>query len=777
MYEAFYGLREKPFNLTPDPKYLYLSDKHKEAFAHLLFGIKNRSGFVMVTGEIGTGKTTICRNLLNQLDPNTEVAFVFNPSLNPNELLRRIVDEFGIETPADNALALMDALNDYLLKAAAAGKNCVLLIDEAQNLSPQVLEQIRLLSNLETESEKLLQIILIGQPELLDKLSLRELRQLNQRITARYHLKPLDEKETLQYIAYRLHVAGGRKKIQFAKKAIRLLYKHSGGTPRVINALCDRALLIGYTREAHVISPAIVKRAAREIRGERPPLRRRLARVMRAWAPSPAMIAVLVMLLLLLNFMAPPLERVSRELGIFNTLLRGEVPEPAPGTSATVSARTEDAQQQAEQVLKILAESPFARTVLGRVPGPETANNTVADRLAAIDPATSRQAAATALLRAWNLALVGGYPESDDLGAMTNFAVQNGLAYEWLTPAPAQLTALNLPVFVRLNVQGQNRWAGLIGLEDELLRLTAGMGETLDITPEQFRPIFAGEALVIWKDPQPGAPVMAPGAGGRNVARLKEQLRLLGRLSPENTNDRYDGPTASAVARLQAETGLTIDGIAGKQVRMVLSSWLPSPGTPTLRPAALATTAWTSLPPETLTPPLAQPARTPVARTPAPVPPPPPPVEETTEQAPTDTSPAPDVQPPPEPVIEETPLPEILPEPPEALAPEPPGQPETAPEPPEAPAEQESDPPLTAFPPLAPPPAPSAEDPVTDEAPATGTPQMQVRELPENPPPGRLPPLQTDEMKESTPPAAITPLVPHQRDKRTADSEPVEVGV
>jgi general secretion pathway protein A len=185
MYKAFYGLREKPFNLTPDPRFLYLSEKHKEAFAHLLYGIRNRAGFVMVTGEIGTGKTTICRNLLNQLDEDTELAFIFNPMLSPLELLKKIVSEFGIAAQGTNALELTEELNEYLLEAAAKGKNCVLLIDEAQNLDPQVLEQIRLLSNLETETEKLLQIVLIGQPELGEKLALHELRQLNQRITWR----------------------------------------------------------------------------------------------------------------------------------------------------------------------------------------------------------------------------------------------------------------------------------------------------------------------------------------------------------------------------------------------------------------------------------------------------------------------------------------------------------------------------------------------------------------------------------------------------------------
>jgi len=269
MYEAFYGLHEKPFNLTPDPRFLYLSIKHKEAFAHLFYGIRNRGGFVMVSGEIGTGKTTICRSLLKQLDEGTEVAFIFNPKLSPEELLRTVNADFGIDSTAGTVRGLIDELNVYLLKSSAEDKNCVLVIDEAQNLSTETLEQVRLLSNLETETEKLLQIVLIGQPELADKLALTELRQLNQRITARYHLDTLDRKETLEYIAFRLSVAGGRQRVRFTRAAVKQVHRISGGTPRVINALCDRALLIGYTKEAKQITAGLVKQAAKEVRGDR----------------------------------------------------------------------------------------------------------------------------------------------------------------------------------------------------------------------------------------------------------------------------------------------------------------------------------------------------------------------------------------------------------------------------------------------------------------------------------------------------------------------------
>ena len=268
MYEAFYGLSEKPFNLTPDPRFLCLSEKHKEAFSHLLYGIMSRSGFIMISGEIGTGKTTICRYLLSKLDLDTEVAFVFNPTLSPEELLRTINQDFGSDTKAASIKGLIDELNVYLLDRYAQGKNCVLVIDEAQDLEPRVLEQIRLLSNLETETAKLLQIILIGQPELAEMLELPELRQLNQRITARYHLQPLNREETMQYIAYRLRVAGARNIVKFSKGALNEIYRFSKGTPRVINAVCDRALLIGFTQELREFETPIIRQAIHEIRGE-----------------------------------------------------------------------------------------------------------------------------------------------------------------------------------------------------------------------------------------------------------------------------------------------------------------------------------------------------------------------------------------------------------------------------------------------------------------------------------------------------------------------------
>ncbi len=588
MYEAFYGLREKPFNLTPDPKYLYLSDKHKEAFAHLLFGIKNRSGFVMVSGEIGTGKTTICRNLLNQLDAETNVAFVFNPSLNPMELLKKINREFGVPADAETVLELTEILNAYLLEAAAAGRSCVLVIDEAQNLTPQVLEQIRLLSNLETEKDKLLQIILIGQPELAEKLALKELRQLNQRITARYHLKPLNEQETLQYIAYRLHVAGGRKKVHFSKQAIHAIYKYSGGTPRVINALCDRALLIGYTKEAQVITGPIVKQAAREIRGEKLPGKSSWRQAVGRWVPSPALVVAAVLVLALARFFAFPLEQAARELGVFNRFLVSDNPfttESAARQAGTADAIGSDIRNPAREAADLLVDSALARRLVDRLSAPEKSvveTTAGAAALAALAPDVARQAAAAALLRAWNMAPVSDYPESDDPAALAAFAAQSGLAVERLSPALEQLTAIDLPAFVQMRKGDLSFWVALLGVEGNLVRISGTMGEVLEVDRDVFREYYTGEAVVLWRDPTPGAPPLVPGFTSHSVLRLKEQLHQIGRIPASEVNDRYDSRTASVVARLQAETGLLVDGISGKQVRMVLSSLLDEHETPSL---------------------------------------------------------------------------------------------------------------------------------------------------------------------------------------------------
>lgn len=268
MYLDYFGLKEKPFSIAPDPRYLYMSDKHKEALAHLIYGVRNEGGFILVTGEVGTGKTTICRCLMEQLPEQTQVAYVFNPRLDAIELLTTICDEFHLPVARNEQTTkcLIDRIFNFLLQAHAAGQNPVLIIDEAQNLSIEVLEQIRLLTNLETSRKKLLQVILIGQPELRDLLKRDDLRQLAQRITARYHLSPLSSDEVALYVNHRLAVSGQPLPL-FPERVLKQVYRVTQGVPRLINLVCDRALLGTYAEDRERVTLQVLKRATSEVFG------------------------------------------------------------------------------------------------------------------------------------------------------------------------------------------------------------------------------------------------------------------------------------------------------------------------------------------------------------------------------------------------------------------------------------------------------------------------------------------------------------------------------
>lgn len=267
MYAAYFGLKENPFSLSPEPRYLFLSEQHRDALNCLIYGIKEKKGFVLISGGIGMGKTTICRALLSSLDHSVETALIFNTAVNDLDLLETILGEYGVDITgeAKTKKNYIDILNAFLLKNFAAGKTAVLLIDEAQNLSHAVLEQVRMLSNLETETEKLIQIILIGQPEINTNLLLPALRQLNERITVRYDLKPLSPTEVRDYIKHRLKVAQGPGRLHFTPGAVSLIYHFSEGIPRRINAICDRALLIAYTKNQTKIDRKIVRWAVQDI--------------------------------------------------------------------------------------------------------------------------------------------------------------------------------------------------------------------------------------------------------------------------------------------------------------------------------------------------------------------------------------------------------------------------------------------------------------------------------------------------------------------------------
>ena len=267
MYRQFFGLREKPFNITSDPNFLYLSRVHKEAFAHLIYGIKERKGIMEITGEIGAGKTTLCRAILNHLDINTKSAFIFNSTLPEMQLFQTILEDFGVCVGRKTKASMLKQFNNFLLEELSKNNNVVLIIDEAQNLKAKVLEELRILSNLETEKEKLFQMILVGQPELREKLSSPNLKQLRQRIGVRFHIMPLSNNEISEYIYHRLKVAGSGGDIKFSDDAIEMIYKYSGGIPRLINTVCDKALLSAYVVETKYIDAVNIEKCIKEIEG------------------------------------------------------------------------------------------------------------------------------------------------------------------------------------------------------------------------------------------------------------------------------------------------------------------------------------------------------------------------------------------------------------------------------------------------------------------------------------------------------------------------------
>ena len=268
MYESFYALSKKPFSITSNPSFLYLSQRHKEALVHMMYGIRERVGFIEITGEVGTGKTTVCRALLNQLDDTVKTAFIFNSSLSEIQLLQTILEDLGIKSKAKNKGGMFAELNQFLIEQLRSGNNVVVIIDEAQNLSKKLLEQVRMLSNLESEDAKLLQIILVGQPELREKLKDPALRQLRQRISVRYHIEALDRSETEKYIHHRLGIAGANGNgPRFDEQALGEIYRYSEGIPRLINVLCDKALLNGFARESRQINQGIIQQSIHEIEG------------------------------------------------------------------------------------------------------------------------------------------------------------------------------------------------------------------------------------------------------------------------------------------------------------------------------------------------------------------------------------------------------------------------------------------------------------------------------------------------------------------------------
>ena len=533
MYTSFFGITEKPFAITPDPRYLYLSERHAEALAHLAYGIAEAGGFIQLTGEVGTGKTTVLRSLLQQLPPHCDVALILNPRVTPAEFLLCICDELHVQVPAAAAgsvKSLVDLLTHFLLDAHGRSRRVVLMVDEAQNLSTDVLEQVRLLTNLETATQKLLQILLIGQPELRAVLSQPELRQLAQRVTGRYHLEALRRPETIAYIRHRLRVAGATREL-FSSGALGELHRLSRGVPRIINVIADRALLGAYTREEHRVTGELVRRAASEVYG-RPVLAPWLRWAALAGATAgAALLAVAI-------WRALPAEDAATVA----------VPPPSVAQAVPVAA----------------PPAPAPRPELGA--------------LLALDAAgTTMDSAFGSLFRMWG----ADYQPGNGLGCVQ--ASNQGLTCVWQRGSLAQLKLFNRPAILSLiDDANSSRQVVLSGLDRGQARLLIGASE-VEVPIAELTDYWFGEFLVLWRPQASELRPLRAGMRGDDVRWLRQGLEQLGGLpASDPARDVFDAELERLVEDFQRSRRLSVDGIAGVQTQLVLDAALGAPGTPTL---------------------------------------------------------------------------------------------------------------------------------------------------------------------------------------------------
>lgn len=526
MYTAYFGLREKPFTIAPDPRYLYMSAQHQEALAHLLYGMKCDGGFVLLTGEVGTGKTTVCRCLLRQVPELADIAVIFNPKLTVVELLETICDELLILHPPQASIkALVDRLNERLLETNAVGRKTILIIDEAQNLSPEVLEQLRLLTNLETDSRKLLQIILLGQPELRTILARPEMRQLAQRITARYHLGPLSCDEVKVYVKHRLEVAGCDRPI-FPPAALRKICHYSRGIPRLVNLICDRALLGAFTRNLGTVNRTIVRQAAREVLFETEAGSRQPFRV--AGLAALLLLAVLAIGLVNARFGWPPVFTLARNEPLAQV---AKAPaEPAPVPEAAVPS--EPAPKELDDVLPVTWPSGFAA---GRSSGE-----------AFID-----------LAARWDVAMPPGTRDP------CRFVESAGLRCLSRQDSLVALQNLNLPAILTLyDDSGKKFHALLDNLDGQRARFVAG-SETHELDVAVLESRWFGEFQLLWKPPAFYTASTVPGSSSPAVPWLAGSLEALGLYTRNGREVRLEGHLLGALKRYQLAAGLVPDGLLG----------------------------------------------------------------------------------------------------------------------------------------------------------------------------------------------------------------------
>jgi general secretion pathway protein A len=587
MYLAFFGLAEKPFAITPDPRYLYLSARHADALAHLVYGINEAGGFIQLTGEVGTGKTTTVRSLLARAPKNAEIALILNPSMKPAEFLRSLCEELGLGTPdtaEGNTKELTDLLNRYLLRMHAEGRRVVLIVDEAQNLRPEVLEQVRLLTNLETETQKLLQIILIGQPELRTLLERNDLRQIAQRITGRYHLDPLSADETTAYIQHRLRVAGATMEL-FTAGALREVHRLTGGVPRLINIICDRALLGAYSEERHQVRAELVRRAAQEVFGHR---------VAPAWMPAAVAAAVsIVVITSALSLLRYWPVRHAATAGKATTT--AAAPAPA-GSAASVAAGGSTAVPASAGTAVPGTPAPGtpapgapAIGVPGLTPGTgvpgmgaptqPTPAPSLALALQQHRAETDADAAFTALFGLWKVDYLSGSADG------CTQAAAKGLSCFSQRGSLAQLRQFNRPAVLMLSdTAGTPYEVVLVALGDDTVSLRLGRdGVTVSIA--ELSRYWFGDFVLLWRPGVAGAHDLSAGMRGRQVQQLRAQLaRWRGESPDRSAGDEFDSALLQQVEQFQRANHLAVDGVAGLETQLALDGALAEQETPVLHP-------------------------------------------------------------------------------------------------------------------------------------------------------------------------------------------------
>jgi len=545
MYRQYFGFSEAPFSIAPDPRYLYLSDRHQEALAHLLYGVNGDGGFVLLTGEVGAGKTTVCRCLLEQIPADCDVAYIFNPNLTVGELLSTLCIEFGIAFPPGNnsVKVFVDCINRYLLDAHARHRHTVLIVDEAQNIAPVVLEQMRLLTNLETNERKLLQIILIGQPELATMLDRPELRQVRQRIVARYHLGPLSKSEVGAYVGHRLEVAGGKRRLIPARLMGRL-YRLSAGVPRVINVLCDRALLGAYVQGKERVDGSTLRQAAREVFHQPADARRNRLRALGA-----ALLLVAVASIAFAVYRYEPLE------------IRMTTPLPAhgqPAASAKPAAGDAGAADAAaKQTIAPLVATPAKPAAVL----PDTLEWPPGEAFSASLPL-----AYTALFRAWDQDYQQGPDACQQAKAL-------GLRCHIARGGLDELRELNRPAVLRMRgAQGEEFHATLTALGDNSASFALGSQNTT-VSLQALASQWTGNYTLLWRVPPQVSDTIRPGASGAAVQWLAGELaRWQGRMADANKEVVYDEGIAREVKAFQLAHGLIPDGAVGPRTLMRLAS-------------------------------------------------------------------------------------------------------------------------------------------------------------------------------------------------------------